>query len=274
MIDKQNNLSEMERSPAMRREERQSRIIDYVESAGYMSHADGMRLFNASPATIRRDFSELADAGRAERMRGGLRKAASSSGMMTPFSLREIQFSKEKEAMAKAAAVLLQPGDVIIVDGGTSTFHLAQQLPDFRLRIITNSVRLAVYLDEKYSSRETLEVFLTGGYFYPKSYMLTGPQAKASLSQYHAKWAFLSAGGVNERGVSNNNEFAVECEKVMIENSEHVAILADHSKIGRQAMCQVCPLEKVSFLITDRHPDSEAKLKAFEAAGLKTILAG
>ena len=256
----------------MKREERQSRIIDYVESSGYMSHEDGMRLFSASAATIRRDFAELSEAGRAERLRGGLRKAQSSSGMMTPFSLREIQYSKEKSAMAKAAAGLLQPGDVLIVDGGTSTFHLAQHLPDFRLRVVTNSVRLAVYLDEKYSGRDALEVFLTGGYLYPKSYMLTGPQAKASLSQYHAKWAFISAGGVSPHGVSNNNEFAVDSEKVMIENSEHIVILADHSKIGRQAMCQVCPLEKVSFLITDRHHDSEAKLRELEERGLKIIL--
>ena len=69
----------------MRREERQAKILDYVESSGYMSHEDAMRLFGASSATIRRDFAELADAGHAERLRGGLRKAPSSSGMMTPF---------------------------------------------------------------------------------------------------------------------------------------------------------------------------------------------
>jgi len=257
----------------MKRSDRQSRIMDYVESSGYISHEDGVRLFGASPATIRRDFSELGESGRAERLRGGLRKISSSSGMMTPFSLREMQFSEEKAAIAKAAAGLLQPGDVAIIDGGTSTFYLAHSLPDFRLRVLTNSLRLAVVLEEKASARDSLEIFLTGGYLYPKSYMLTGPQAKFSISQYHAKWAFISGGGVGPGGVSNNNEFAAESEKAMIESCERVVVLADHSKIGRQAMCQVCPLEKVSLLITDRHPDSEAKLKELEGLGLKVMLA-
>ena len=105
--------------------------------------------FLASPATIRRDFTELAASGKAERVRGALRKIASESGKMPPFALREIRLSKEKAAMAEFAVTLLKPGDVLIIDGGTSTFQMAHFLPDFSLKIITNSVRLAMFLDGK-----------------------------------------------------------------------------------------------------------------------------
>lgn len=255
----------------MRQNDRQEEILRYLSENDYLSVDTAIELFSASPATVRRDFTELAANGKAERVRGALRKIASESGNMPPFALREVRHSKEKTAMAKFAVTLLRPGDVLIVDGGTSTFHLAHFLPEFSLKIITNSIRLAMFLDEKYSDRNNLEVFLTGGFLYPKSYLLTGLQTKISLNQYHAGWTFLSAGGINTVGVSNNNELAVESEQVMIENSDKVVVIADHSKIGRQAMCQICRLDKIDYLITDNFPENETILKDIEAHGVQVV---
>ncbi len=190
---------------------------------------------------------------------------------MIPFALREVQYSDAKEALAGRAAKLLNPGDAVIVDGGTTTFHLASCLPSFPLHIITNSLRLASVLDEKSRHHKGLEVFLTGGYLYPNSGLLVGPGAQSSLAQYHARWAFLSVGGLTTDGLFNTNELVVETERRMIASAERVAVLADASKINRHAMCQVCTLDEIDCLVTNHSEENSDTLKRFEDAGVEVI---
>lgn len=254
----------------MRQRERLGRITAHLAKNEWLSVEEAVSLFAASPATVRRDFATLAGEGRAERERGGVRAMPSNSGTMSPFSFREGSYSIEKDLIAAQAVSLLRPGDVIIVDGGTTTFHMARHLPAFTLRLITNSTALAAYADERHASA-SLEIFLTGGFLHPKSHLLTGPGAVTGLRDYHADWAFLSAGGVCADGVYNNNERAVELERVMAANSDRVVILADHSKIGKQAMCRVCGLERIHTLITDFVPETSGRLREIEGSGVKVV---
>jgi DeoR/GlpR family transcriptional regulator of sugar metabolism len=255
----------------MNTSERDDRILALLSEKSFLSVEEAAGLTKSSLATVRRDFQRLSDDKRIQRIRGGARPIRSEP--MTPFALREVQYSREKESLARAAAELFSPNDVLIVDGGTTTFHLGRCLPDIPLRIITNSLRLASVLDEQSRTHAGLEVYLTGGFLYPSSGLLVGPGAQASLAQYHAQWALLSVGGVSDDGFFNTSEVVVETERRMIEHADRVIVLADHSKIDKRSMCQVCPLADVDYLITDPHPASAAALRRLAATGLEIITA-
>jgi DeoR/GlpR family transcriptional regulator of sugar metabolism len=255
----------------MNTSERDDRILAALAEKNFLSVEEAAVLTKSSLATVRRDFQRLSDARRVQRVRGGAR--AVKNEPMTPFALREVQYSREKEMLARAAAELLSPNDVLIIDGGTTTFHLGRCLPDIPLRIITNSLRLASVLDEQSRTRTGLEVYLTGGFLYPNSGLLVGPGAQASLAQYHANWALLSVGGVTEEGFFNTSEVVVETERRMIEHADRVAVLADHSKVEKRSMCLVCPLSDVDCLITDPHPATAAALRRLSNGGLQIITA-
>lgn len=247
---------------------RHEQILKHLSQNGFLSVADAGELLDASPATLRRDFNQLAKAGLAQRTHGGLRRVMTTDAAMLSFEERDVKFSDEKAELAAYAANLLEPGDTVIVDGGTTTSHLARCLPDIHLRIITNSLRLAAVLNERRVGSGRFEVLVTGGYLYPASWLLVGPQANANLAQYHAKWAFLSAAGVCLDGVYNTNEFVAESERTMIASADRVVLMADHSKLGAQALCHVCPLESLHLLITDSDPSTEAIREKMAARGV------
>lgn len=248
---------------------RHDQILRYLTDHELLTVEEAADRFGSSPATVRRDFNLLAEKNLVERVRGGVKLASASS--IVPYNQRTTQLSAEKKAIAAAAAKLLEPHQVVIVDGGTTTTHLRACLPNFPLHLITNSVHLAAELDEDQADRSNVEVFLTGGFLYPKSGLLLGPGAQSTLSQYHADWAFLSVGGINAEGVSNTNELIGELERVMIANARRVAVLADHSKIDHRAMCQVCSLSEIDLLITDENEDTRTSLDAIRARGVEVV---
>lgn len=251
--------------------ERRQRVLDYLLDRDVLTVEEACTLLNASPATVRRDFRALAKMGLAERTRGGVGRVQTVLGGMLPFVAREVQQSREKDAIACEAARLLRPGDVVMIDGGTSTFHLAKYLPDCPLRIITNSLRMAAALGDKRHADADVEVFLTGGYVYPQSGLLVGPQAVNTLAQYHADWAFLSVGGICEDGIFNTNELVVESERMMIRNADRTVVLADHTKIGRRSMCRLAELSLLFRLITDSYPETDATIQRLREMGLDIV---
>ena len=220
----------------MIQQQRHAQILAHLADHEFMSVEEAVELLNVSPATVRRDFNQLAQENLVERTRGGTRRARSANFSIMPFNLREIRHSKEKEALARKAVTFLNPGDVMFVDGGTTTFHLSTCLPNFPLRIITNSLHLAMQISDKRYGKTGIEVFLSGGYLYPQSGQLIGPQAKASLSQYHAHWAFMSVSGITHEKLYYSNELLVETDQAMMYNADKVVILADHSKVNYRAM--------------------------------------
>lgn len=236
----------------MNKPERHERLLSLVGERGLLYQERAMQATQASRATIRRDFDELAESGAIERIRGGIQSVRKEGNV--PFNLREVQHSEAKSAIAKKACGLLRAGDVVFIDGGTTTYHICFHLPCLPLRIVTNSLRLSAYLDDAAARYSGWEVYLTGGKIQHGSNMLTGPGTLHSLDFYHADWAFLSVGGIAGDGLYNTSEPIVETERRMIERSDRAIILADQSKLGRRAMCRVCGVKRIDTLITDRPP--------------------
>jgi DeoR family glycerol-3-phosphate regulon repressor len=115
------------------------------------------------------------------------------------------------------------------------------------------------------------EVNMTGGYLYPRSEVLLGPQTVLSLKEYHANWAFIGASGVTTRGILNSNNLVVDTQREMINRAQKLAILADSSKFQHTAMVLVCTLDVVDVLVTDAMPPAELKA-ALEENGVEIII--
>lgn len=248
---------------------RRERLLRMLSDDGTLTVQQAAERLNVSLPTVRRDFNDLAEANLALRVHGGLRSLDAEH--MTPFAVREMSNREAKRMIARAAARFIEPHSVIFIDGGTTTLQLVEFLPAGPLRVITNSVRLASALETLNPSRGGLEVFMTGGYLVPRSGLLAGPSAQRGLVQYHADLALLSATGVCADGVFNSTEDVVEAEQTMIDRAAKAILLADHTKLGRRAMCRVCDPGALDMLITDAGsatPKEAAVLDELKAGGL------
>ena len=239
----------------MNRRKREREVLELLEAEAEVSVSEVCRRFAVSPATARRIFARLAAEGLADKTWGGLARRE-PSGDMLPSSLRDRRQAAEKERIARVASALVADGDVVVIDGGTTTLRLAPQLANRPVRIVTNSILIAHRIDQLRSGPSGAEVFLTGGYLFPGSGLLVGPEAVANLRQYHGRWAFLSAGGLDPGGATNTNRLVVESEQAMIANTENAVILADSSKWDQRDMVRQCSWKEVGWLVTDRLPTS------------------
>ena len=242
----------------MQRLERQRALIELVERQGDLTLEEACRSFDISPATARRDFVEIVSRGAADKTWGGLRRntATTSSEDMVPSDKRETLQVAQKERIARAAAALIEDGDVLVIDGGTTTLCLAVHLANRRVRILTNSLLFAHRIDRLRTNPGGAEVFLTGGFLYPGSGLLVGPQAVENIARYHARLAFISAGGLDENGSTNTNQLVVESERAMIRAAERTVILADSTKWSRRDMVRTCTWDEISVLVTDVAPQA------------------
>jgi DeoR/GlpR family transcriptional regulator of sugar metabolism len=256
----------IEKRKMMHSLERRRRILELLRTESFLTVERVQDLLNSSPATTRRDFSILAEQMMVVRGHGGIHRLDDAPVMgVVPYSRRSVTNNQGKERIAADAAQLLGPNDVVIIDGGTTTAPLARHISAL-VRVITNSLPLASALNEPINDKTPIpEVNVTGGYLYPKSEVLLGPQTVQALKQYHANWAFLGCDGVTTEAILNSNSLVIETQREMMNRAEKVAILADHSKFGKTAMVRLCELREIDAIITDKRPSKELEAALREA---------
>jgi len=257
----------------MNRKERFKAIMVFLDTHQEMNVSEGCLLTSSSPATIRRDFKELALNGLVNKVWGG-NSGKSGSGInhvMLPVAIRETKYAEEKRRIAEKAASLVQEGDVVIIDGGTTTLAMAPFLAKRNIKIITNSILLAHQVYKDRGTGSGAEVFLTGGLLFPDSGLLVGPQTSENIRQFYATFGFLSVGGIDEEAASNTDQLIVANEMAIIEQSEKTIVLADHSKFGIKDMCKMCDINDLDMLITDKHVSINEFLKEIRKAGVEVI---
>ena len=254
----------------MKRRLRLKQILQLLQDDPELSLQEACERLAASSATIRRAFVELEQTGQVERTWGGIRLAGPGALQMGPpaFAKRLEQETDAKRAIARAAAELLRDGDVVMIDGGTTTFQLAEFIALKRIRVITNSLVIAQAIDRLKAGKLGAEVYLTGGLLEPESGLVVGPQAEEFLKRYRAQWAFLGAAGVDAKSVTNYNEAVLASEKRMIAQAEKLVVLADATKLGKQAMCVLCPIGEVDHLFTQKSSATSAMLRQIGRAGV------
>jgi DeoR family fructose operon transcriptional repressor len=225
-------------------DERRQTILQVIEKKGFVTLNQLMELVGASDSTIRRDLEVLDGNGQIRRTRGGATYVGES---LTSFDMRRTKARKQKERIAEVAAALVQTGETVILDGGTTTVEVARELAGRSLQVVTNSIPIVNAL---VNSPET-ELIVIGGFLYPKTGVNLGPLAVEALKSIHARRLFISVGGITANSLFNSNALLVETERQMIEAAEEVIVVSDSSKLGHSALALLCPLETVDRLITD-----------------------
>jgi DeoR/GlpR family transcriptional regulator of sugar metabolism len=242
----------------MDRHQRLQTILHELEKSKMLEVDEVGVMLDISPATVRRDFNYLAKHYGVDKTWGGISLSTTKKNFdtMVPLQQRRTENIKAKKAIAEKAASLVKDGEIIFIDGGTTTLEMIPHLAERKIKIITNSILIAQRVD-LLSSNFVSEVFLTGGLLYPASGLVVGPQALECIQDFNADWTFLSVGGIAGAGATNSNVLVVETEKAMIRQSEKTAILADSSKFGKKDLVKICDLGEVDFLITESGTESD-----------------
>ena len=246
--------------------QRRQAILAEVRQAKAVSADDLARQFRVSLETIRRDLRGLRDQGLLERVYGGALSVRSTEGT---FATRSALHAERKRAIARLAATLVGPDDTIVIDIGTTALEVARALPaGFRGRVLTNSVPAAMEL----AGRDDVELLLSGGQVRTGDAACFGAHAEAFFAEFYADLAFLGSGGVHPRaGLTDYHPHEVITRRTIIEHSAASYVLADSSKLGTIAVHRVCPLSRVTAVLTDYQASPEV-VDALARAGCTVLL--
>jgi len=246
---------------------RREQIVQTLREHGDIRVDDLVRRFGVSAATARRDLRLLEREGLAIRRHGGARTPESSL-YEASFRERERTFIAQKRQIALAAAALVADAQTIALTGGTTTTAVARVLRGREAVIVTNAVNIAMEL----AREPRIRVHLTGGRLRGTSYELVGAAAASSLQGLNVDLAFIGVNGVSvERGLTTYNEEEAEVNRAMVYAARRVVVVADHSKLGRATLVQICPVDAAHVLVTDREAPA-AEVERLRAAGLEVVL--
>ena len=252
----------------MQAEERQHRIEEYLLKVEFASLEELAQQLDASVSTVRRDLTALEAKGMLRRTHGGARVVNSRSDEFT-FSTRDTHQLDEKESIGSTCAEFIKPNQTVIIDAGTTAYHVARHLENKTLHIVTNSLPVANH----FASSQRVEVVVSGGVIYPRVGVLVGPLAVEAFSKLRADIAIMSCGGITPEGVTNSHGLLIEIQRAMLRAAQRVVLCVDHTKFGRQSISFLCDLSAIDTLITDQPPPDEM-LAALEKAGVEVIVAG
>jgi DeoR/GlpR family transcriptional regulator of sugar metabolism len=247
-------------------DERRHLILEHLRVKGRVLAADLVEEFEVSPDTVRRDLRELDEAGALRRVHGG---ALPRRGDSDPLPVRARRAPEAKASIARRAAQLVSDGQVIMLDGGTTTLEVARALPDrLQATVVTNSLPIALELVD----RPGLDVMAIGGNVRARSHVTVGAATVAALGAVRADILFLGVCGLHpEIGISVEDPEEREGKRAMIAGAAEIVGLADHDKLGTALPFVVAPLAEVTKLVTDAVDEEE--LAPYRALGIEVLTA-
>ncbi len=251
----------------MQPEERQYRIGEYLQEVEFASLEDIALQVEASDSTIRRDLKVLESSGLVRRTHGGARIVTPKTDEFT-FSARDTHQLAEKEAIGHACAELIQPNQSVIIDAGTTVYHVARYLESKSPQIITNSLPVA----NLFAAANRVEVVVSGGVIYPRLGVLVGPLAVEAFARIHVDVAIMSAGGLSLEGITNSHGLLIDIQRAMINAAQKVFFCFDHTKFGRKSMLPLCGLDCVDAVVTDSTAPAEL-VQALRERGVTVVVA-
>jgi DeoR family fructose operon transcriptional repressor len=252
----------------MYEEERLQKISEYVQNKTRASVQKLCEIFNVSESTIRRDLSELENRKLLKRTHGGAICLESVSFEPT-YSEKEDKYRDEKQLIAEKASELIEEGDSLIIDAGTTTLYLAAELSKFKnLTVVTNSINLIQQL----SDIQGINIMATGGMLRKNTMALAGPVAEESLERIRVDKAFIATNGLDAKiGLTTPNVLEASIKQKMMNVSDQVIIMADHSKIGKVSFAKFGDLTDVDACITGDSISNE-QMAELERANIKVYL--
>ncbi|HLI01491.1 MAG TPA: DeoR/GlpR family DNA-binding transcription regulator [Acidimicrobiales bacterium] len=239
---------------------RQEQIVARIREEGSVRVSDLVELLGVSDMTIRRDLDVLEGRGDVEKVHGGA-VLRTPSADEPGFEVKQHRALLEKDAIARAAMTLVQPGASIALSAGTTTWALAKMLaaaPWLDLTVVTNSAN--VWMAFQRVPDHGHRVVLTGGMFRTPSDALVGPIADAAIRSLFVDVLFLGVHGMDpEAGYTTPNLSEAETDRTMISRARRLVVLADHSKWRTIGLSTMAPLSAASVLVTDDGLPSEAR---------------
>lgn len=235
-------------------EERKHTILAQLATQGKVQVQTLAQLFQVSTETIRRDLDRLEKEGELRKVYGGAVRVR--SGMVeAPFQKRSQLQLQEKQAIGAAAAALVEDGETIMLDNGTTTLEIMRQLQHrSHVTVITNSVPILTVALESFAGK----IIFAGGEIHTAVLASTGPAAHEMLNQFRVNKAFISAGGVSfTDGITDYVLEEAMISRKMMERAEEAILVADHTKFGRSTFARIAPVEHISMVITDSGCPSE-----------------
>src|SRR6266516_5714582 len=229
----------------MHSDERRTRIEGHLLRMEFASLEELSELVDASVSTVRRDLDVLEGKGTVRRTHGGARLANPKSDEFT-FSARDTHQLAEKEAIGQACAELIHPNQTVIIDAGTTCYHVARYLESKTPQVFTNSLPVA----NLFAAANRLEVVVSGGVIYPRLGVLVGPLAVEAFSKIRADVAIMSAGGISLEGITNSHGLLIDIQRAMIQAARKVIFCIDSSKFGRQSISKLCALDVIDAIVT------------------------
>jgi len=232
-------------------EERIQEITKILERENRVLINDLCKTFNTTPVTIRKDLALLENQGVLKRTHGG---AILHKPLFRGLALNEKEKlnAREKERIANEAVKMINEGDVVILDSGSTTAYLARAMRKLKgVTVITNAVNIALEL-----ANSELEVMLIGGALQKNSSTLVGPLAEDALSKVSADKLFHGADGIDyDIGLTTPDITEAKTSRVMMQRAGENILLADSSKFGRRSLGVICQMKEVDKIITTKKMD-------------------
>ncbi len=247
--------------------QRKQHILDLLQRDGQVVAKDLSEHLGLSPDTIRRDLRELAEEGLLQRVHGG---ALPASPALADFASRTQIAVDEKVAIGRTAAELIKPGQVVFLDGGTTTGQLVRHLPPtLQATMVTHSATIAAAL----ATHPTVEVILIGGRLYKHSIVAVGAVAIATINQIRADLYFMGVTGIHhEVGLSTGDYEEAQVKRAMCTNAAETIVLASQEKLGAASPYFIANLDEVSSIIVDGQI-TEERVAPFQKLGVTIIRA-
>lgn len=228
--------------------QRREKILELIREDGHAKVLDLSRIFKVTEVTIRQDLEKLEVEGSITREHGGAYLKNMDLNVRN-FSLQNQDNLAEKMMIARKALEFVEDGDTIILDSGSTTTELAKIMSGFKnLTVITNALNIGLIL----GAEPGVNVILTGGEFKAPTLSLTGQKAADFFQNLHVDKLFLATAGVSlKSGLTYPGISDICVKRAMIESANVTYLLADSSKIGKNAFASLGALSLINYLITD-----------------------
>ncbi|MBN6400798.1 DeoR/GlpR family DNA-binding transcription regulator [Enterobacter hormaechei] len=245
--------------------QRKQLILEKLEAEGQVQSTALSLIFSVSEDTIRRDLRELAAEGRLQRVHGG---ALPASSAIAPFAERQSVKMDAKKRVARRGAQLISPGQVVIIDGGTTTSELITFLPpDLRVTVVTHSPGIALGL----VNHPCIEVILIGGRLYKHSIVTVGAAAIEDINNIHADLFFMGVTGVHPESGLTTGDYEEACiKRAFSGRAAETVVLASPEKINTASAFVIGDLSLVNTLVVENTTD-ERWVNAMKEKGVAVI---
>jgi len=234
----------------MTADERRQQLSEVLARRGFADLSLLVDELKVSESTIRRDLDLLEQEGVVRRTHGGAVFVSDRFSALN-YAARESTAVAEKQAIGKAVGRLINDGETVLLDGGTTTFQVARNLLTRSVQVVTNSLPIANLL----SSAANVEMIFVGGYIYPRTGVALGPVTRQALASLNVNKAILGIAGITDEGLYNANVLMAEAEQQMMLSADEVIVAVDHSKFGKRALARLGGWDMVDRVVTDSHLD-------------------